>query len=315
MPALALAPAARTDPGPVRPANEDSVFASPRLLAVADGVGGAAAGEVASAVVIDQLILMDKSRLAGELGTALEAAVRSGNASLGFVAGCRPAMAGMSTTLTAVAIADDGYAVANIGDSRAYLLRDGRLTQLTHDDSYVQALIDRGMLDPAAARTHPQRSIVLAALDGHPERTPALERLEARLGDRLLLCSDGLSDYVDEQRSPLRWRSGRASAAPSGCSSWRSRPAAETTSRSWSPTRSSGSGRKPAGSRPSRPSRPRRCARCRRGRARRPWGRRAAAVPAPRSGPCRGRGRSRDRTSPAPGARSARPSSPSPRRC
>ena len=198
MPALALAPAARTDPGPVRPANEDSVFASPRLLAVADGVGGAAAGEVASAVVIDQLILMDKSRLAGELGPALEAAVRSGNASLGFVAGCRPAMAGMSTTLTAVAIADDGYAVANIGDSRAYLLRDGRLTQLTHDDSYVQALIDRGMLDPAAARTHPQRSIVLAALDGHPERTPALERLEARLGDRLLLCSDGLSDYVDE---------------------------------------------------------------------------------------------------------------------
>ena len=100
MPALALAPAARTDPGPVRPANEDSVFASPRLLAVADGVGGAAAGEVASAVVIDQLILMDKSRLAGELGTALEAAVRSGNASLGFVAGCRPAMAGMSTTPT-----------------------------------------------------------------------------------------------------------------------------------------------------------------------------------------------------------------------
>ena len=316
MPALALAPAARTDPGPVRPANEDSVFASPRLLAVADGVGGAAAGEVASAVVIDQLILMDKSRLAGELGTALEAAVRSGNASLGFVAGCRPAMAGMSTTLTAVAIADDGYAVANIGDSRAYLLRDGRLTQLTRDDSYVQALIDRGMLDPAAARTHPQRSIVLAALDGHPERTPALERLEARLGDRLLLCSDGLSDYVDEARD-RRFAGGRVARA-------QRRAAARAGARGRRPRQRLGRGRRrgragAAGSRlvpgRSRPSRPRRCARCRRGRARRPWGRRAAAVPAPRSGPCRGRGRSRDRTSPARGARSARPSSPSPRRC
>ena len=104
----------------------------------------------------------------------------------------------MGTTLTAVAI-DDTYTVANIGDSRAYLLRDGELTQITRDDSLVQELIDTGQLDPREARDHPRRSVVLAALDGHPARTARVTRVQARAGDRLLVCSDGLSDLVDDE--------------------------------------------------------------------------------------------------------------------
>ncbi|MGH2987005.1 MAG: PP2C family protein-serine/threonine phosphatase [Solirubrobacterales bacterium] len=198
MTALMLRSAVATDTGPVRTENEDSAFASPRPVAVADGVGGAAAGEVASAAVIDQLILLDKCRLETRLEVALERAVASGNASVGFIADCRPAMGGMSTTLTAVALGEDDYAIANLGDSRAYILRGGELTQLTRDDSYVQELIESGAIEAAEARRHPQRSVVLAALDGDPARTPAIAGQPARIGDRLLLCSDGLSDFVDD---------------------------------------------------------------------------------------------------------------------
>jgi serine/threonine protein phosphatase PrpC len=188
---------ARTDVGR-RPNNEDAVFASPRLAAVADGVGGAAAGEVASRTLINALIQVDKCRLQGRLEDALAAGIGWGNETIGFIAACRPAMAGMSTTVTAVALGDEGCVVANLGDSRTYLLRDGVLTQLTHDDSWVQLMIDTGELTPDAAREHPQRSLVLAALDGEPDRAPALTTFEARPGDRLLLCSDGLSDVVDD---------------------------------------------------------------------------------------------------------------------
>ena len=211
---LALEPAVSTHTGLVRSHNEDSVYASPRLVAVADGIGGAAAGEVASAAVIDQLILLDKCRLDGSLATALEGAVSSGNASVGFISDCRPETAGMSTTVTAVAVADDNYAVGSLGDSRAYLLRDGSLTRLTRDDSYVQELIDSGALDEEAARTHPQRSVVTAALDGQADRRPTIATVPARAGDRLLLCSDGLTDLVDEVavRSALLKASPKASA-------------------------------------------------------------------------------------------------------
>jgi serine/threonine protein phosphatase PrpC len=194
---LSLQCAARTDVGR-RPNNEDAVFASPRLAAVADGVGGAAAGEVASQTVINALIHVDKCRLQGRLEDALAAGIAWGNETIGFIARCRPAMAGMSTTVTAVALGDDGYVVANLGDSRTYLLRHGELTQLTHDDSWVQLMIDNGELTSEAAREHPRRSLVLATLDGEPDRGPALTTFEARPGDRLLLCSDGLSDVVDD---------------------------------------------------------------------------------------------------------------------
>ncbi len=193
---LMLQPAVRTDVGR-RSNNEDAVFATRRLAAVADGVGGAAAGEVASRTIIGVLESLEKSRLERRLEDALAEAVALGNDRIGFVAECRPQLAGMSTTLTVVALADDGgYAVANVGDSRTYLLRDGALTRLTRDVSLVQALIDRGALTDAQGRRHPQRSVVLEALDGTPRELRGIGMHPARAGDRLLLCSDGLSDVL-----------------------------------------------------------------------------------------------------------------------
>jgi protein phosphatase len=195
---LMLQPAVRTDVGR-RANNEDAVFATQRLAAVADGVGGAAAGEIASQTVIGALMSLEKSRLAGRLEDALAKTVTLANDRIGFVAECRPQYAGMSTTLTAVALADGGgYAIANVGDSRTYLLRDGALTRLTRDDSLIQALIDRGALSEAEARRHPQRSVVLEALDGTPRELRAVATRPARAGDRLLLCSDGLSDVLPD---------------------------------------------------------------------------------------------------------------------
>jgi PPM family protein phosphatase len=199
MTSLALEYAIRTDIGPVRGNNEDAAFASPRMAAVADGVGGAAAGEVASRAAIDALVHLDKCRLDRPVADALRAAVADGNAAIGFIAECRPRTAGMSTTLTAVALDGDRYAVANVGDSRTYLLRDGALERLTRDDSLVQRLLDSGAVTEAEARHHPQRSLVLEALDGDPERRPPpVATVAARPGDRLLLCSDGLSDALGD---------------------------------------------------------------------------------------------------------------------
>jgi protein phosphatase len=182
----------------VRAHNEDAVFATSRLAAVADGVGGHAAGEVASHAAIDVLAHMEKCWLSEPLPAALERAVRSGNERIGFIAECRPEMSGMSTTLTAVAL-DEDYVIANIGDSRTYLHRDGVLMQLTRDDSYLQMLVDRGVVDAESARTHPRRNLVLEALDGDPDRSPTVITHPARAGDRLLLCSDGLSDVLDAE--------------------------------------------------------------------------------------------------------------------
>jgi protein phosphatase len=210
---LSLQCAARTDVGRVRSNNEDAVFASPRLAAVADGVGGAAAGEVASRAVIDALVHLDKCWLRDPLETALADAVADGNERVGFIAACRPSMAGMSTTLTAVALGDEGYVIANVGDSRTYLLRDSELTLLTRDDSFVQLMLDSGELTLSQALAHPRRSLVLEALDGHPGRRPTVTTLEARLGDRLLLCSDGLTDFVDERAIAAALRE----PAPAGC--------------------------------------------------------------------------------------------------
>jgi PPM family protein phosphatase len=197
--ALALSCAVRTDTGPVRPHNEDAAFATPRLAAVADGVGGHAAGEVASRTIVGALASLEKAWVDEPLETALARAIEDGNDRIAFITGCRPETAGMGTTLTAVALHGD-YLVANIGDSRTYLLRDGALTRLTRDDSYLQELLESGVVSPDDARRHPQRNLVTAALDGAPGRTPAITRVGARAGDRLLLCSDGLSDVLDERR-------------------------------------------------------------------------------------------------------------------
>ncbi len=195
---LALQCAVETEVGR-RENNEDTAFASPRLAVVADGVGGAASGEVASRAVVNALISLDTSRPSGPLDVELLNAVTRGNDTVRFIAACHPEHTGMSTTLTAVALDDDGqYVVVNVGDSRTYLYRDRELRQLTRDDSLVQELIDQGALSAGEARHHPQRSVVLVAVDGRARLEPRLFSLEALAGDRLLLCSDGLSDALQD---------------------------------------------------------------------------------------------------------------------
>lgn len=198
VPALTMQPTVLSEVGR-RENNEDSAFASPRLVAVADGVGGAAAGEVASRLAIEKMIGLDKRRLVRPLEQELGDAVADANAVIAFATFYDPRHAGMGTTLTAVALSNDGaYLVANVGDSRTYLLRDARLRRLTRDDSLVQELIDRGALSENEARRHPQRSVVLETLDGVERPLPALRAVRARAGDRLLLCSDGVSDYLTD---------------------------------------------------------------------------------------------------------------------
>ena len=195
--------------------NEDAAFASPRLLAVADGVGGAVAGEIASNAAIMKMVFLDKRRLTGTLEDELTDAVADANDLISFASFFEPNHRGMATTLTAVAMANDGrYLVANVGDSRSYLFRDGRLSQLTRDDSLVQEMIEQGDLTELEARGHPQRSVVLRALNGGDQRPLVLRALDARAGDRLLLCSDGVSDYLtDEQLADFLENDDATSAA------------------------------------------------------------------------------------------------------
>ena len=195
---LVLRYAARSDRGLVRQNNQDSVYAGPRLLALADGMGGHAAGEVASKVVIAALAQLDDDEPGNDLLAELREATLSGNAAISELVDEDPQLEGMGTTLTAVLFAGNKLGMAHIGDSRAYLLRDGELTQITHDDTFVQSLIDEGRITDEEAATHPQRSLLLRALTGH-EVEPSLRVREARAGDRYLLCSDGLSSVVSHE--------------------------------------------------------------------------------------------------------------------
>ena len=197
---LALRYAVRSDVGLLREGNEDSAYASSRLLAVADGMGGHAAGEVASAVAIASVAALDGSTAPnGDLLGALKEAVHSASDTLHQMASADPAVEGMGTTLTAMLWAGQGYALCHIGDSRGYMLRDGELYQITHDHSLVQSLVDEGRLSQEEAATHPQRSLILRALDGRGEAEPDLSMRKAMPGDRYLLCSDGLSDVVSAE--------------------------------------------------------------------------------------------------------------------
>ena len=180
----------------MRPNNEDAFFTGPRLLAVADGVGGHAAGEVASATIIEALSPLGDSEPGYDLVGRLLEAVVSGNAAIAQRVAEDSRLQGMSTTLTAILFAGTRYCLLNIGDSRTYLLRDGTLEQLTRDDSYVQLLVDQGHISQEAAGTHPQRNLVLQALTGEEVMEPTMTVHEAHAADRFLLCSDGLSDVV-----------------------------------------------------------------------------------------------------------------------
>ncbi len=192
---LVLRYAARSDRGLVRSNNQDSVYAGPRLLAVADGMGGHAAGEVASKVVIASLAHVDDDEPGDDLLGKLRDAVAAGNGAISELVTSDPDLEGMGTTLTAILFAGNRLGLVHIGDSRAYLLREGTFAQITHDDTFVQSLIDEGRITPDEAATHPQRSLLLRALTGH-DFEPSLTVREARVGDRFLLCSDGLSGVV-----------------------------------------------------------------------------------------------------------------------
>ncbi|OBF62377.1 serine/threonine protein phosphatase [Mycobacterium sp. 852002-51971_SCH5477799-a] len=195
---LVLRYAARSDRGLVRANNEDSVYAGARLLALADGMGGHAAGEVASQLVIAALAHLDDDEPGGDLLAKLDDAVRSGNAAIAAQVEAEPELEGMGTTLTAILFAGDRIGMVHIGDSRGYLLRDGELSQITKDDTFVQTLVDEGRITREEAHSHPQRSLIMRALTGH-EVEPTLTMREARAGDRYLLCSDGLSDPVSDE--------------------------------------------------------------------------------------------------------------------
>ncbi|MGH3304035.1 MAG: PP2C family protein-serine/threonine phosphatase [Streptosporangiaceae bacterium] len=198
---FALHYALRSDVGLLREGNEDSAYAGPRLLAIADGMGGHAAGEVASAVAISAIAPLDEEDFTSgdEMLDALAAAVAAARDTLHEMSASDPAVEGMGTTLTALLWAGAEVAVCHIGDSRAYLLRDNDLYQITRDHTLIQSLVDEGRLSPAAAANHPQRSLIMRALQGSTEAEPDLAIHEALLGDRYLLCSDGLTDVVSDE--------------------------------------------------------------------------------------------------------------------
>ena len=191
----ALVYTARSHLGMVRENNEDSAYAGPRLLALADGMGGHAAGEVASQYVVAELAKLDEDDPGQDLTGALTVALTSGNASIAAHVDAHPETEGMGCTATALLFDGRRMGLIHVGDSRAYLLRDGSLSQITKDDTFVQSLVDRGELSADEAHSHPRRSLILKALTGEPVEPTAVTR-EARVGDRYLLCSDGLSDPV-----------------------------------------------------------------------------------------------------------------------
>ena len=194
---LILCTGAASDRGPVRELNEDAYHAGPALVAVADGVGGLPAGEVASAIAIRALVPLGSGGPPDDPAGALRTAVDTASRWIREAVAADRTLAGMGTTLTALLLAGDRAAVAHIGDSRAYLLRDRDLTRVTRDDTYVQLLVDGGVISPEEARRHAQRSLVTRALHGTPE-PPAVTPVTPETGDRFLLCSDGLSDVVDD---------------------------------------------------------------------------------------------------------------------
>ena len=195
---LTMRYAARSDRGLIRHGNQDSVYAGPRLLAVADGMGGMAAGDVASNIVIGALAHLDEDVPGNAPVDALRLAVDAANQQIRDAVDENPAMEGMGTTLTGMLFGGSKFGMVHIGDSRAYLLRDGEFVQITRDDTYVQLLVDEGRITPEEANTHPQKSLLMRALDGR-DADPEYSVRQAVPGDRYLICSDGLSGVVSDE--------------------------------------------------------------------------------------------------------------------
>jgi protein phosphatase len=195
---MILRSAVVTDLGLVRTNNEDSAHAGRRLVALADGMGGLPAGELASDIVIRTLTPLEESAERGAALPALRAAVFDANRRVRDKAETDPAFEGMGTTVTALLLRRDRLALVHVGDSRCYRLRDGSTQQVTRDDTYVQSLVDRGVLALDEVRRHPQRSLVTRAVQGDSRLALTATELKPRTGDRYMLCSDGLSDFVDD---------------------------------------------------------------------------------------------------------------------
>src|SRR5919112_3835372 len=198
-PRLGLRYSALSDVGRVRKDNQDSGFASPNLLVVADGVGGAARGDVASSTAVQALRRLD-GPAPDDMLEALAGAVHRAHDRIAELVEQNPEFDGTSTTVTAALFDGERIGVAHVGDSRGYLLRDGTLSQLTKDHTFVQSLIDEGRITEDEARTHPHRNLILRAVDGVHETDPDLFELDVEPGDRLLLCSDGASGVLTRER-------------------------------------------------------------------------------------------------------------------
>lgn len=191
-----LRAAAFSDIGLHRATNQDAAFTSSWGAAVADGVGGGPAGDLASATFVHRLAA---GRMDGLEPVQLADSVRSANWDLRAHVERDPSLRGMATTFTGLFVArDGGVLLAHTGDSRAYRLRGGRLLQVSRDDSLVQALVDQGLVSIAEAASHPRRNLITASLSGAERDAAAVIAFDAPVGDRWLLCSDGLTDYVPD---------------------------------------------------------------------------------------------------------------------
>lgn len=186
---------AASDRGLVRDNNEDSAYAGPNLLVLADGMGGHAAGEVASQIMVKQMVTLDRNPGDNDMLALLGGLADDANREISQTVRERPETEGMGTTLTAVLFDGQKFGLIHAGDSRGYRIRGNKLEQITVDDTYVQTLVDDGKLNPDDVSSHPHKSLILKAFTGSPVK-PSLSLLDAQPGDRLLLCSDGLSDPV-----------------------------------------------------------------------------------------------------------------------
>lgn len=200
---LQLRYAAHSEIGLVRKNNQDSGYASPRLLVVADGMGGAAAGDLASAVAIQQLRRADRGGDAApvrgeEMLELLAGALHNANEKIADLVADDHTLEGMGTTVTGAMFDGDQLGLVHIGDSRAYLQRGDDIIRLTHDHSWVQSLVDEGKLTAEEAAYHPHRSLLLKVLNGQPQADPDTALIDLAPGDRLLLCSDGLCGLVED---------------------------------------------------------------------------------------------------------------------
>jgi serine/threonine protein phosphatase PrpC len=197
--AYTLRYSAVSDIGRSRKKNDDSGYAGEHLVMVADGMGGAAAGDLASAVTVETMRRLD-APVVDDMLQALAGAVHRSNDRLAELIEEDPSVEGMGTTVTAVLFDGGRIAVAHLGDSRGYLWHDGELLRVTNDHTWVQSLIDEGRITEAEAKVHSHRSLLLKVLDGRHDNDPDLAVYDVEAGDRVLICSDGLSGFVDHER-------------------------------------------------------------------------------------------------------------------